>query len=97
MNSQFQEGEATSAFGSQDYNGATAFPTVDQSDVPYTNQNTTCPTVNYRSLDLSMVSNQHVKNLVNKMQKGGEYSMGDRDCQQNTLNLSNSQKAERFF
>ena len=86
-------------FGSQDYNqnAQNNFPTINASEIPYNNPNTSCPTVNYRSLDLSMVSNQNVKNLVNRMQKGGgEYSMGYVD-EPNNLELTNSQKAERFF
>ena len=42
-----------------------------------------------------MVSNQQMINLVNKMKRGGELSMGD--AQPNTLEMTNSEKAQRFF
>ena len=47
-----------------------------------------------RSLELSLISNQRMNALVNKM-KTGELSMGNEFSQND--NLSNSQKAYKFF
>ena len=70
-------GEATSVFGSQDYGNRESnpsYPTVDANDIPDVKDSNHGQ--GFRSLELSLISNQRMNALVSKM-KTGELSMGN--------------------
>ena len=88
----------TSQFGSQDFTGQPnpSFPTVEVSDVPQRKsqyQAMVEPHTDLHSLELSLISNHQMNAIVNKMRSGELDLGGSRD----TGNLSNSQRAEKFF
>ena len=87
-------GEGTSVFGSQDYNGMQSnpsYPTVDAGDVPKIKEQN--GNQGFRSLELSLISNQRMNEVVQKM-KTGEFSMQNTRFSNGFLNNS---KGEKIF